>query len=479
MFKCNYANLRLSFNEFHGIENKDMPQYGEFCLLELKDGRYTGGAWHPSEYKKPGKETSGKFIRGTADSIPAQDVARWHSLDRYDMSNCLVQEDLNYINLGVKDEGTYSVVMKDFQSLRDGSFPKSEQYCLLIMTNGELAAGRWEFYSNENEGSFIYAPALASHSMKKVWAWTPLSSDDTFAAEEERENEKKREEELNKNPTVDSEKFKYGTDIEVYYEKALEKLRKKYPWASMAQMKKETPWEIVPLHGQYVFGQVNNVFKHETYVKECENVRTADEFIDFLCKYTKEVVKNSDPAKKFKYGMDIEVYLDKAFEKVKKDYRWADKKALKKSCPFAIKQINGDWEFTRRYKGSAEDHICEHATSESFIENVERDYQDAAIAANPVVDTYEPSFGRIEIHGWYLERYVFSKLKSGDFTVDVTAGDRVTGGSRQFFITPDCFEAKTYGEFLDRYLEIVPGRSFGLDKEALQKDAKLKKFLGY
>ena len=59
------------------------------------------------------------------------------------------------------------------------------------------------------------------------------------------------------------------------------------------------------------------------------------------------------------------------------------------------------------------------------------------------------------------------------------AGDRVTGGSRTFFITPYCFEAKTYDEFLDRYLEIVPGSSFGLGKEELYKNDKLKSFLGY
>ena len=59
------------------------------------------------------------------------------------------------------------------------------------------------------------------------------------------------------------------------------------------------------------------------------------------------------------------------------------------------------------------------------------------------------------------------------------AGNRTTGGTREFFITPYCFEAKTYEEFLDRYLEIVPGRSFGLSKEDLLSDEKLKTFLGY
>ena len=61
----------------------------------------------------------------------------------------------------------------------------------------------------------------------------------------------------------------------------------------------------------------------------------------------------------------------------------------------------------------------------------------------------------------------------------VQAGDRVTGGTREFFIPPDCFETKSYEEFLDRYLEIVPGGAFGLYKKDLLSDTGLKEFLGY
>ena len=105
--------------------------------------------------------------------------------------------------------------------------------------------------------------------------------------------------------------------------------------------------------------------------------------------------------------------------------------------------------------------------------------QSEALRENKTVASYEPPFGHISLHGWNLERYVFYKLKSGDYKVSVTAGDRVTGGSREFFIMPQCFEAKTYEEFLDRYLEIVPAGSFGLGKKELLPDEKLKKFLGY
>ena len=118
-------------------------------------------------------------------------------------------------------------------------------------------------------------------------------------------------------------------------------------------------------------------------------------------------------------------------------------------------------------------------SAERFIEIAEYEYQESALRANPVVAEYPVSFGHIELHGWNLEKYVFEKLKTGDFKVTVQAGDRVTGGTRSFLVTPYCFEAKTYGEFLDRYLEIVPAAFFGLSKEDLLSDRKLKKFLGY
>ncbi|MBP5780917.1 MAG: hypothetical protein J6X34_06745 [Clostridia bacterium] len=477
-FVCNYKKLRLSFNEFHTVGAEDMPEYGEFCLLELKDGRYTGGEWHPNDYRNK-KSLAGHFTRGTADTVDVSEVSRWHSLDRYDLSNCLEDEEINYINLGPESEDVPFVIFKDFKSFKDGELPKHEQYCLLILNNGGLGAGRWDQFPNKKEGTFIYAPALACHSMKEVWAWTTLSSDDIFAREEEAEKERQHEAELNKDPSADPVKFKYGTDINVYYEKALEKLRTDYPWATLTQMKKKTPYVIVPRHGQYIFGQDNGIFMGEKVVEEWTDGNTADEFVDFLCEYTKEAVQNSNPSEKFRYGMDIEVYLEKAFENVKKEYTWLDKKIAGSSWQYAIKQVDGDWEFVKKYGKKDDFYVCDCSSSEKFIESVEYDYQQAALRANPAVATYAVPFGHVELHGWNLEKYVFSKLKTGDYKVNVQAGDRVTGGSREFFITPYCFEAKTYEEFLDRYLELVPVRSFGMFKEDLLPNKELRAFLGY
>ena len=82
MFSVNYKELTLSFNEFHDVSAKDMPQYGEYCLLELKTGAYTAGGWHSSG---EGHTAAGFFLRGTPDTVDSEEVPRRNSLDRYDL----------------------------------------------------------------------------------------------------------------------------------------------------------------------------------------------------------------------------------------------------------------------------------------------------------------------------------------------------------------------------------------------------------
>ena len=40
MFSVDHKELRLSFNEFHGLSDKDLPQYGEYCLLEKSSSAF-------------------------------------------------------------------------------------------------------------------------------------------------------------------------------------------------------------------------------------------------------------------------------------------------------------------------------------------------------------------------------------------------------------------------------------------------------
>ncbi len=473
MFNCKYKNLTLSFNEFHNIEDKDLPQDGEFCLLELKDGSLTAGEWNPDDSDEDDGCVSGNFIRGNADTVSVDEVSKWHSLECYDLQDCLEDEETDLINIGAEKDGAYSVKITGFKSLNDSQCPKNEQYCFLLLTNGGLSGGRWD------GDVFDHAPALCCFDPDEVWAWTALSSDRFFALEEKREKEIIHETELNMNPSADKDRFKYGLDISVYYEKALEKLLKEYPWATLTQMRKKLAWEIVPCHGRYVFGQCRGTYNGSKIVSEWKKDGTADEFIDFLVEYTKDSVKNSNISEKFRYGMNVDIYIEKAYENVKKDYRWLDKKIADKYCSYAIRQINEEWEFLKKYNGDKDYHICDFGTAEGFIESVEYDYQCAALEANPVVGEYAVSHGHVDLRGWNLEKYVFLKLQTGDYKVYIQAGNRVTGGGRDFFIPPYCFEADTYEEFLNRYLKIVPGESFGLFKTDLLENEELKNFLGY
>lgn len=470
MYKCDYKELTLSFNEFHNAEKNDMPEANKFCLLELKDGRHTAGRWIP-EY--------GKFLRGKDDLVSADEVSKWHLLHCHDLSDCLKKETVRYINIGEEKDGDYNVEIAGFKSMSDGDFPNADQYCLLILNNGGLSAGRWFKWMGENRGCFYHESVISTFSVDEVWAWTALSTDVIYAVEEEKIKARKHEEEINRNPYVDKEKFKYGTDVNAYYEKARERLSREYPWASLPQMKKDRHWDILPYHGKCVFGYVSGMHDGMKVVTEWKAGNTADEFIDFLYDYTKDVVKKSDPKEKFKYGTDIKVYLEKAYENVKKDYHWIDKKMVDEYVCYEIKQIDGDWEYLRKYSGSEDYSVFDCYSADRFIECVESDYQEAALNANPVVAEHEVHAGQVEIHGWYLEKYIVYKLKTGDYKVNVQAGNRSTGGNREFFITQDCFEAETYEEFLDRYQEIVPGAHFGLGKEDLLPNEELKTFFGY
>ena len=91
-----------------------MPQYGEYCLLELKTGVYTADGWLPF-----GKGSTGQFLRGTGDTVDAEDVARWHSLDRYELTDILEEEEIDWINLG-PEEGSKMFSLRGFSRLRMG-----------------------------------------------------------------------------------------------------------------------------------------------------------------------------------------------------------------------------------------------------------------------------------------------------------------------------------------------------------------------
>ena len=142
MFQCDHTKLKIRFQEFHKTET-DPPEYGEFCFLKLKDGSHTAGIWYPNHVKE-GEPVSGNFSRGSFDQVELEEVSGWHFLRRYDMTECLEKAGTKQINLGTPGEDEDFTEFAGFKKFQDGDFPKKKQYCLLILNEGRLAAGRWE-----------------------------------------------------------------------------------------------------------------------------------------------------------------------------------------------------------------------------------------------------------------------------------------------------------------------------------------------
>ena len=187
--------------------------------------------------------------------------------------------------------------------------------------------------------------------------------------------------------------------------------------------------------------------------------------------------------KKFAYGLDADVYYEKALEILKNRYHWASKDMMRKDWRYAIEKENGEYQYVSYFSWSRKNIerkiLDDIDNAEDFIKKIVDDNDYEVFGANPVVDKYEVKYEPRDIGGgWYLERYEFQRLQTGDYCCFVQAGDRYNGGSRSFYIPPVCLDG-TYDEFLEKYQKIVPGDSFGLYKEDLIDDEGLKKFLGF
>ena len=184
-------------------------------------------------------------------------------------------------------------------------------------------------------------------------------------------------------------------------------------------------------------------------------------------------------SKKFPYGYDIEKYIDKAIEKMKYTYPWVKKELFDKRYEYSIEKIGNRYQYISTYHwDNREEREILKCNSEEFIQKIIYNQEYKIEDANPVKEVFivPGQSGKI-ISGWHLERYEFRSHVLGGYSVFCQAGDRVTGGSRTFFIPNDYFTGD-YNEFLDKYIKLVPP-SFGFTKDELLNIKELKRFLGY
>lgn len=188
-------------------------------------------------------------------------------------------------------------------------------------------------------------------------------------------------------------------------------------------------------------------------------------------------------SEKFSLGYDVAVYIDKAVEELHARYHWATRAHLDPSFTYEIRKIKGRYEYIEVYhpdgKGRGEKSVMDCETAEKFIHEIvwHNDYY--ILGKNEILSTYQVPYSPRKTDGWWLERYEFNKLATGDYSVYVQAGDRSTGAGRTFFIPPELYKGKAWDGFMDDYQQLVPGKDFGLLKEDLAGDRELMKFLGF
>lgn len=97
-----------------------------------------------------------------------------------------------------------------------------------------------------------------------------------------------------------------------------------------------------------------------------------------------------------------------------------------------------------------------------------------------IIDSYRfPFYQQIGDDGWHLEHYDFHKRQNGSYVVSIQAGDRMTGGTREYKIPADKLTG-TYEEFLNVYLDkILHHFCYGVGYDELLSDGGLKAFLGF
>ena len=183
---------------------------------------------------------------------------------------------------------------------------------------------------------------------------------------------------------------------------------------------------------------------------------------------------------KFPWGYDIAVYLEKALERLRITHPWAEFAMFSGDFSYTIEEEDGKRVFVRYARaGKTSVRAVRDLNAAAFIDSVIDDNVHDVERANPVKEVFDiPLPPGISIgSAWVLEKYQFRTHELGGCSSMIQAGNRVTGGNREFFIPPDFFRG-TYDDFLDRYNGMVPG-IFGLDRDYLEKVPGFREFLGF
>lgn len=118
---------------------------------------------------------------------------------------------------------------------------------------------------------------------------------------------------------------------------------------------------------------------------------------------------------KFPYGYDVDAYIDKAFEQMKKDFPWATRDMIAEQQYLGIAKVGGDYQYVRYY--SMSDGMLSprpmNVDSQEFIRRLASGHERALEHANPVKNYINvPASCRCR-GDWFLEIYRIQKHEKG------------------------------------------------------------------
>ena len=181
-------------------------------------------------------------------------------------------------------------------------------------------------------------------------------------------------------------------------------------------------------------------------------------------------------SEKFPYGYDLNAYIDKAFEQMKADFPWATRDMIPEQTYYGIEKVGDDYQYVRYYSNYGPDIL--NVDCEEFIRRLASDHDWELEKANPVKECIDVEASNRCSGDWFLECYQIQKHEKGGYSVYVTAGNRSAGGSKTVFIPASYFKL-SWEEFLDKYLDLATPGSFYVGRADLERDPRIKEFLGF
>lgn len=185
-------------------------------------------------------------------------------------------------------------------------------------------------------------------------------------------------------------------------------------------------------------------------------------------------------AKKFTYGYDVNAYINEALKRLQECHPWATLDHFRKNCTYAIEKEGRKHVFVcySNYDDGTSDRTFVEGDGEAFIKQIYSDQEWWIEVNNNTTESYRLDIpGEVDIAGWTLEIYEFRKHEFGGISSFIQAGNRSTGGSREFFL-PNSFFEGTFDDFLERYNNFVSG-CFTLPVKWAKETEGLKEFLGF